>query len=282
MIRLSIIEELQSRTPVPIEGDATVTQNGLADVRGCKINIRRHGRGEPLLFLHGAQGLCGREPGLEALGGDFEVVAPDHPGFGWSEQSDSIDDVADLALFYLDLLDALKLDRVHLVGHCIGGWIALRMAVTSSTRLRSLVLVNSAGIRVTGVPRGDMFMCSEPDLLKLLFASDTGVEWLKGWRATPELEDVYDRNRGAAARLSWSPRLCDPRLDRWLHRVAVPTHIIWGSEDRLLPPAHAEALKSLIAGSTAATLPGGAHMLHLEEPQVLAEQVAGFIRRSAR
>ena len=207
------------------ETDNRTKQSVLPDVRGSKLNIHRMGEGEPLLFLHGAQGLSGNEPGLDALASHFDVIAPDHPGFGRSEDSELVDDVRDLALFYLDLLDELALEQVHVVGHCIGGWVALEMAVASSGRFNSLVLVNSAGIRLKGVPRGDMFLSSEDDLLKLLFAHD-GAEWLKRWRATPELEEIYDRNRAAAAKLSWSPRLCNPKLDRWLHRIDVPTHII--------------------------------------------------------
>jgi pimeloyl-ACP methyl ester carboxylesterase len=258
-----------------------VMENALVEVRGCKVNLRRMGKGEPLLFLHGAQGLNGEELGLDALAGHFDVIAPDHPGFGRSEDSELVDDVRDLALFYLDLLDALDLDRVHAVGLCIGGWVALEMAVTSSARFNSLVLVNSAGIRLKGVPRADMFVCSEEDLLKLLFARPGAADWLKRWRATPELEDIYDRNRAAAAKLSWSPRLCNPKLERWLHRIDVPTHIVWGEENRLIPPAYARALRELIAGSSVATVPGCAHLLHIEAPQLFAKQVSQFIQRVA-
>jgi pimeloyl-ACP methyl ester carboxylesterase len=259
----------------------TTAMESALEVRACKINLRRMGKGEPLLFLHGAQGLNGEEPGLDALASHFEVIAPDHPGFGRSEDSELVDEVRDLALFYFDLLDALDLDRVHVVGQCIGGWAAMEMAVCSSARLNSLVLVNSAGIRLKGVPRGDMFVCSEDDLLKLLFARHGAAEWLKRWRATPELEDIYDRNRAAAAKLSWSPRLCNPRLDRWLHRIDVPTHIVWGEENRLIPPAYAQALKDLIAGSTVSVLPGCAHLLHIEAPQIFADQVTQFVQRVA-
>jgi pimeloyl-ACP methyl ester carboxylesterase len=262
------------------ETDNRSKQNGLLDVRGSKLNIHRMGEGEPLLFLHGAQGLDGTEPALAGLARHFDVIAPDHPGFGRSEDSELVDDVRDLALFYLDLLDALALKHVHVVGQCIGGWVALEMAVTSSARFKSLVLVNSAGIRLKGVPRGDMFLSSEDDLLKLLFARD-GAEWLKRWRATPQLEDIYDRNRAAAAKLSWSPRLCNPKLDRWLHRIDVPTHIIWGEENRLIPPAYAQALNELIAGSSVSIVPGCAHLLHIEQPQIFAEDVFRFIRRVA-
>ncbi len=256
-------------------------QHSEIDVRGCKLNVRRGGHGEPLLFLHGAQGLNGNEPGLEALTKHFDVIAPDHPGFGKSDLAVVVDDISDLALFYLDLLDKLALDKVHVVGQCIGGWLALEIAIRNTRRIKSLVLVNSAGIRVKGVPRADMFVCSEDDLLKLLFAKG-GKEWLQSWRATPDMEDIYDRNRAAAARYSWSPRLCNPKLDRWLHRIDVPTHIVWGSEDHLIPRAYATALKDHITGATLATIPDCAHMLHVEQPQAFAGEISQFIRSAAQ
>jgi len=252
------------------------------DVRGLRLHVRRGGRGAPLLFLHGAQGLNGSEPGLDALSSHFDVIAPDHPGFGRSADSETIEDASDLAFFYLDVIEFLGLRSVHVVGQCIGGWVALEMAIRSTARIESLVLANSAGIRVKGVPRADMFVCSEDDLLKMLFAGPGGAEWLKSWRATPELEDLYDRNRAAAARYSWSPRLFNPKLERWLHRVDVPTHIVWGREDRVIPQAYADALKSLIKGATAATLPGCAHLPHVEQPQAFAREVERFIRSAAR
>jgi len=252
------------------------------EVGGCKIGMRRGGQGERLLFLHGAQGLNGHEPGLEALAAHFDVIAPDHPGFGQSELAATVDDVGDLALFYLDLLDVLNLDEVHVVGQCLGGWLALEIAIRNASRLKTLVLVNSAGLRLNGVPRADMFACSEDDLLKLLFAGTGGSAWLKAWRETPDVEDIYDRNRAAAARYSWSPRLCNPKLDRWLHRVAVPTHIVWGREDRVIPPAYAEALKDRIPGATVTLVPDCAHMLHLEQPQAFVGEIAKFIRSAAR
>jgi len=252
------------------------------ELRGCRLHVRRAGSGEPLLFLHGAQGLTDDERGLDALAQSFDVIAPDHPGFGRSGDSALIDDAGDLAFFYLDLLDHLGLEDVHLAGQCIGGWVALEMAIRSTARLKSLVLVGSAGIRIKGTPRADMFVCAEDDLLKMLFAGGRGGEWLRGWRASPDLEDMYDRNRAAAAKYSWSPRLCNPKLERWLHRIDVPTHIIWGADDRVIPPAYAQALSRLIGGSTVATLPNCAHLPHYEQPYAFANEVSQFIRRAAR
>jgi pimeloyl-ACP methyl ester carboxylesterase len=257
-------------------------QVGAIELRGCRLHVRRAGSGEPLLFLHGAQGLSDNEPGLTALASSYDVIAPDHPGFGRSENSALIDDAGDLAFFYLDLLDRLDLKDVHLVGQCIGGWVALEMAIRSTARLKSLIVAGSAGIRVKGAPRADMFVCSEDDLLRMLFAGGRGGEWLRSWRASPDLEDMYDRNRAAAAKYSWSPRLCNPKLERWLHRIDVPTHIIWGADDRVIPAAYAAALKRLIVGSTVTTLQDCAHMPHYEQPQAFAREVSQFIEKAAQ
>lgn len=257
-------------------------QESEIDIRGCKLNVRRGGGGEPLLFLHGAQGLNGHEPGIEALAANFDVIAPDHPGFGKSDIAGSVEDIGDLALFYLDLLAEMELDEIHVVGQCIGGWLALEIAIRNTGRIKSLVLVNSAGIRLKGVPRVDMFACSEDDLLKLLFAAEGGKAWLQAWRATADMEDIYDRNRAAAARYSWAPRLCNPKLDRWLHRIDVPTHIVWGKEERVIPKEYAAALKRHIAGATAATISGCAHMPHIEQPKAFAGEIAKFIRSAAQ
>src|SRR5208282_4052770 len=91
-------------------------------IAGCKVNLRRAGRGEPLLFLHGAQGVPGWLPFMAALARRFEVIVPEHPGFGSSDTPDWLDNVADLAFFYLDFMAALGLKRVNLVGTSLGGW----------------------------------------------------------------------------------------------------------------------------------------------------------------
>ena len=261
--------------------ESPVAEHGVIDVRGRKLNLRRAGQGAPLLFLHGAHGLADHEPGLDELAHHFEIIAPEHPGFGASEVCDHVDDVTDLGLFYLDVLDHLKLDTIHVVGQCIGGWVALEMAIHASHRFKTLTLVNSAGLRVKDQPRGDMFVCSEDDLVKMLFTGDAGATWIKRWRATPALEELYDRNRAAAAKYTWSPRLCNPKLDQWLHRVNAPTHIIWGANNRVIPPAYADALKTLIPGATTTILADCAHMAHVEKPQAFAEETTQFIRRTA-
>ncbi|HXS39388.1 MAG TPA: alpha/beta hydrolase [Stellaceae bacterium] len=250
------------------------------EIRGVGLHLRRGGKGAPLLFLHGVQGLPAEVAALERLAERFEVLAPDHPGFGRSDAPDWLEDVGDLAFFYLDLLDALDLEGVHVVGASLGGWIAMEMAIRSEARIKSLTLADAAGIRVAGVPRSDMFIANPAELQKLLFAKEAAAaEWFAHWQGSPEGLATYDKNRHAAAKFTWQPRLYDPRLEKWLHRIKLPTQLVWGAEDRLIPPAHAERLAALIPGAETAMLPDCGHMAEIERPELFADTVSRFIER---
>jgi pimeloyl-ACP methyl ester carboxylesterase len=255
-----------------------MTSSEFVEVLGSKLHLRRAGSGEPLLFLHGPQGFAGLEPAFEMLQRHFDVLAPDHPGFGRSDAFDWIDDVPDLAFFYLDLLAALELQRVHIVGHSLGGWTALEMAVRSTERIKSLTLASAAGIRVIGVPRADMFICTPEELAKLLFAGEGWKGWHAQLQATPEQQEIFDRNRFQAAKLCWQPRLFDPKLEKWLHRIDRPTRIVWGADDKVIPPAYGTRLKQLIPGASLAVLPDAGHLLPVEQPQAFAAETQGFLR----
>ncbi|MGH7332310.1 MAG: alpha/beta fold hydrolase, partial [Candidatus Rokuibacteriota bacterium] len=106
-------------------------------VRGTPIEMIMAGAGDPLLFLHGAGGAGRWWPFHERLGRDFTVRVPSHPGHGGAPAADWIEHISDLAFHYLDLLDELGLERVHLVGASFGGWIAAEMATVASHRLHS-------------------------------------------------------------------------------------------------------------------------------------------------
>src|SRR5215475_13517236 len=110
-------------------------------VRGCNIRLMRGGSGPPLLFLHGAGGAGAWLPVMQALAEKFDVIVPEHPGFGESDTPDWLDTIHDLAYFYLDFLEALDLRGVHLVGSSLGGWIAADPAVRNASRLASLTLI---------------------------------------------------------------------------------------------------------------------------------------------
>src|SRR6202521_538115 len=119
-------------------------------VRGCRIRLMRGGADSPLVVLHGASG-ANVLPFMQQLAEKFDVIAPEHPGFGESDTPDWLDNIHDLAYFYLDVLDELKLKDVNLVGLSFGGWIATELAVRSTQRLASLTLAGSAGLHVARV-----------------------------------------------------------------------------------------------------------------------------------
>src|SRR5882724_1063859 len=139
-------------------------------VAGATIRVFRGGSGQPLVFLHGAGGHTGWMAFLEELSRRFEVFAPEHPGFGQSDDPSWLDDIADLAYFHLDLLKALGLDRVHLMGTSLGGWIAAELAVRNTARLASLTLVGAVGITAGGEPIDDIFRMPVDENLRRFYA----------------------------------------------------------------------------------------------------------------
>lgn len=239
------------------------------ELDGCRLLLRRAGRGAPLLFLHGALGFPGWLPFFDKLSDRCEVIAPDHPSFGRSSTPPWLDEVGDLAYFYLDLIEALRVDEVLLVGHSLGGWIALEIAVRSTERVKALTLMNAAGIRIKGKPIADLLVMDREELVPLAFADPKIVAAQLGMPVTPEMQETFAKNRIAAARLAWQPRFFNPNLRKWLGRVRVPTRIIWGDRDGIIAPEYAEEFRSLIPGSEVVMVQGTAHSPHVEKPEAV-------------
>ncbi len=249
------------------------------DIRGTKVNVRRGGSGKQVLFLHGAGGLTGWPPFLDRLAQQFEVIAPDHPGFGRSDNPPWLDDVGDLAFFYLDFIAALGLDAVHVVGQSLGGWIALEVAVRDSHAIKSLTLVGSAGIRIKGQPAADIFIVSPEELAALLFHDEKLVEQsiAQTLALADDAANIAALNRVTTAKLGWQPRLFNPRLRKWLHRITVPCHVVWGAEDKVIPPSYADEFKRLISGASVTMIPRAGHLVHVEQADMFVDKVSTFI-----
>ncbi|HYS56557.1 MAG TPA: alpha/beta hydrolase [Burkholderiales bacterium] len=246
------------------------------EVDGCRINLRRGGSGEPLLYLHGAGGAPAVLPFMEKLAQRFDVLVPEHPGFGASDEPEWLENMHDLAYFYLDVLKSLELCGVHLVGSSLGGWLALEMAVRDASRLKSLVLVGPAGISVRGVSPGDVFLWSPEELARNLFFDPALAEKMIAQPMTPELLDVSLKNRHTVARLGWEPRMHDPFLRKWLHRVSVPVKIVWGEGDKILPVAYASEFKRLMPGAEVEIIPRCGHLPQAERPEEFCDIVMRF------
>src|SRR5262249_11309369 len=96
--------------------------------------------------------------------------------------------------------------------------------------------------------------------------------------STDKYQDLAILNRIASARFGWQPRFFNPRLERWLHRVKVPTNIIWGDGDSIIPPAYAEAFTRLIPASPLTMLPNAGHQPHAERAGAVAEAIDKLLR----
>ena len=134
--------------------------------RGATIRYRRFGQGPALLFLRSEDSLADAPAFIDALAKDFDVIVPDHPGFRASDTPDWLKGIGDAAYFYLDFLEQLDLDRVHLVGGSLGGWIAAEVAVRTCERIATLNLIAPLGVRRKGMPFGDIFMWTPEENLR--------------------------------------------------------------------------------------------------------------------
>ena len=123
------------------DGQSTIEVNGLA------LDMDVRGSGKPVLFLHPEIGLDRAGPALDLMAKQARVITPIHPAYSKQPVPASFNTIDDIAYLYLDLLDALDLKDVAVVGLGIGGWIAAEIAVKNTSRLSKLVLVDAFGVK---------------------------------------------------------------------------------------------------------------------------------------
>lgn len=254
------------------------------ELAGTRIKMMRGGpesgaeSAATMLFLHGAGGASVWLPFMDTLAQQFNLLVPEHPGFGDSDTPDWLHRVDDLAYYYLDLLEELKLKQVHLVGHSLGGWTAAALAVKDCSRLRSLTLISAAGVHVRGVERIDNFMGNPEQTLRGLIHDQSLADQLLAMEVSAEERERQLKNRFTTAKLVWSPRSYDPHLPKWLHRVRVPTQLIWGDHDGLFPPRIGEEYQRLIPGAKLVMLEGCGHLPPIEQADKTAGLVVDFAK----
>jgi pimeloyl-ACP methyl ester carboxylesterase len=246
------------------------------DVAGTKLGYREAGAGATVLFLHGAAGAAW-DPLLDQLSSGYRMLAPEHPGFGRGQIPDWMMSVGDVAFFYLDLMQALDLRNVHLVGHGLGGWIAAEIAIRSTARLASLTLLAPAGVETREAMFDDIFAWTTEEFARRQFHDPKlAQEWQQ---AQAKLDiDIGLQNRTALARLGWNPRMHNPQLPYWLHRIDVPTLLVWGEDDQVVPFACHKPFKREIRNAELLALPKSGHALPIERAHEVGARLAPFFQ----
>jgi pimeloyl-ACP methyl ester carboxylesterase len=239
-------------------------------VNGVDTVLYTAGKGEPLLFLHGAGTFHGYEF-AKPWADKFRVIHPYHPGFGESGDDPAMDTFNDYVMHYVDLLDALGIDKVHLVGFSLGGFLAAQFASQQRQRVKTLTLVAPAGMRSAEYPTLDVLATPGDQIVGSLASN---FEVLKPWLpAGPDPDFIAARYREAttlARLLPWNPKFL-----RYLHRIDVPTLIVWGDEDKLVPRQHAELWKKALPNARVEIFKGAGHLVLDEKPEA-ASAVAAF------
>lgn len=249
------------------------------DVHGIAVELVKYGTGPALLYLHPHIGLRRAEPFLEGLARKFTVYAPSHPGFGRSALPRHITTVDDLAYFYLDLIEQLALDRVTLAGSSFGGWLAAEIATKASPRLARLVLIDALGIRVSSEPDNrdivDFFATKQAELDGLAY-HDPKHALLDHNGMSDEDAYIHFRNRESAALFAWSPYMHNPKLKGRLHRVHVPTLVLWGDSDHIATANYGRRFGEAIPGARFDLIERAGHFPHIEQPDAVVGKIIAF------
>jgi pimeloyl-ACP methyl ester carboxylesterase len=246
-------------------------------VRDVTVKLHRAGQGPTVLFLHGAGGVPQWLPFFDRLAERYEILVPEHPGFGGSDDPSWIRSMPDLAMFYLDLVEEAALDRIHLIGNSLGGWLAAEILIRDRSRFKSLVQLAPAGIRVKGVPSGDNFIWGPEEAVRNLYHDQSFADRMLAIKPSEEQLDVMLKNRFTVAKFGWQPRWFNPDLEKWLHRVKLPALVVWGEDDKIMPREYAALWQERLPDARLVTVPECGHLPHVEHADRVARHVRDFL-----
>ena len=243
-------------------------------VAGTGLQLVKGGSGEPLLILHDEIAHPGALRFHRELAENHTLYVPFHPGFGRTERLDWVMNMRDLAGWYLMALDELDLGPVNAIGCSLGGWLAAEMASMSPRQFKKLALVAPMGIKP---PEGyiyDMFLQVARECITTAFLDpESTPEFGELCPETPKPEHalIWEVAREEACRLGWKPYMYYPGLPHLLERLnKLPTIVVWGREDGIVPVSAAQVYHESIPGSRLEILDNCGHL-----PQV--EKAAEFI-----
>jgi pimeloyl-ACP methyl ester carboxylesterase len=247
-------------------------------VAGTELYVLKQGNGAPCLFLHDIEGHEGWLPIHEVLAENSTVHAPSHPGFGHTPAPDWITQVQHEAVFYNWYLQEAGLQGVDLIGVGLGGWIAAEMAVMDTSRLRHLVLVGAAGLRPRRGEILDIFVTPWRQVIQRGFRHSAEYERMYSANPIQEFGGIREAGRTMCMRLCFKPYMHDPSLAGMLPKINVPTLVVWGEDDEIVPLDCGHQYNERIPRAEMRTIPESGHFVHLDSATALVEIVRDFIQ----
>jgi len=256
------------------------TENsGQIRITDIETELWESGQGRTVLLLHPGDGFDADAPFVKALAARYHLIAPSHPGFGRSALPKHMKTVDDLSYFYLDFLEERKLEDVVILGLSFGAWIAAEIAVKNTTRIAGLCLVDTLGAKFEDALTreiGDLFSFPQYEQAQLLYHDEA--------RRSQTYADLPDdvavrmaRNHESFCLYGWSPTLHNPRLASRLHRIDVPTLLLWGAQDQVVPPEYGRKWQKAIKGADFELIEDAGHYPQVEQPDRFVAAVGHFI-----
>jgi pimeloyl-ACP methyl ester carboxylesterase/quercetin dioxygenase-like cupin family protein len=269
----------------------TVTVDGIGAVpvtfsdTGSSSDLGQH---QTVLLLHGGAGPRSMTGFADLLSARARVIVPVHPGFDGTPRPAQLASVRELAAVYVQLVRDLNLSSVTVVGNSVGGWIAAELALAESTQsaegaggaspVSSVVLVDAAGLQIDGAPVPDVSGLTPDEITQLSYYSPEKFR-IDPATMTDEQRAARAANFGALAAYSGSAG-ADPTLLSRLPAITIPTLVVWGTADRMIPVEHGRAYAAAIPAAQFTLIDHAGHLPQLEAPAELAAAIAEFVRQS--
>lgn len=256
---------------------ATSWNTSAIGIAGTDVQFTRGGSGRPLLVLHHDTGTLPRLPFYDALAERYEVLVPEHPGYGASERPTWMRSVRDLAVVYRSLLAALNIKDAALVGLGFGGWIAAEMATMAPLDVSRLVLVGPMGINP---PEGyilDQALVGYIDYAEAGFHDQSAFDAVYGAEPSTDQLVNWDICREMNFRIAWKPYMYSQTLPHLLKNMSAPTLVVWGEQDEVVPPVTAKSFIAALPDGRLVTVPQCGHCVDMEKPDELSRLVTEFV-----
>ena len=236
------------------------------DLSTGKISFLHGGSGPPLVCLHHSWGNPGALDLHQKLAADFHVFIPDMPGWGGSARPLWARTVRDVAILISHFAGSVTQFPYHLLGFGLGGYVAAEIATMSQESLASLVLGGATGLQPRDGEIVDQMMFSHRQYVEDSFKERTSYIGHFGEEPAQDMRELWDHAREMTARVTWKPYMFNRRLGQLLRNVHVPTALIWGAHDKIVPLDVAKQFHETLTDSQIHVVENAGHVVEIEAP----------------